>query len=187
MTYHPEFLLALSLSLKIEGVYSNLQRDKGGETYLGISRVYWPMWSGWAKVDVWLAGGDKPDVAEELKEFYYKNFWCRFQGDKVADISPLVAHEIFDTSVNLDVVDGVRCFQTALNMQNRNEHFFLDLVVDGKLGPKSIGIFQKYMASRPGGKELNENILLKCMNGEQYIMYKAFPDHEYFRGVFSRC
>lgn len=38
-----------------EGGYANVLGDKGGETYMGISRVYWPSWPGWPVIDDWRA------------------------------------------------------------------------------------------------------------------------------------
>jgi lysozyme family protein len=158
---------------------TNSPIDPGGQTYSGISRVYWPDWAGWAFVDA----EERPPV--ELVELFYRtNFWNRVQGDRLAKISPEVAYEIFDTAVNLGVTAAVRFLQTAYNLSRGV--YGEDLQVDGKLGPVTLTAIGRYMPSRPGGKELNEEILLNCMNGEQYIFYKANPKHKYFRGWFTR-
>ena len=125
-------------------------------------------------------------MTDQVEDFYFINFWCRFQGDAVAIASPAAAMELFDTAVNLDVPDAVRFFQTALNMQNQGVKLYPDLQVDGLMGQKSINCLSRYLASQPSKWELNETILLNCMNGEQYMAYKANPQHEYFRGWFCR-
>lgn len=187
MNYSKHFLESLANTLYIEGGYSFDPKDFGGETFKGISRVYWPNWAGWKKIDQWKGdGGDLPDMAGELKEFYHTNFWCRFQGDKIAQVCPDVAEELFDTAVNVGVGDAVKFFQTALNIQNYEQKFFKDILVDGKFGRITLGVFTTYMNSRPGSYDTNKDILLRCMNGEQYIHYKAFSQHEYFRGIFLR-
>lgn len=182
-----KFKESLAITLQHEGVYSADKLDPGGQTFMGISRVYWPYWSGWIKIDEWLlAGRPDMDLTTDIEQFYYINFWARFQGDAIAELSPAVASELLDTSVNLGVVSAVRFFQTALNMQNRNGSVYPDLVADGKLGQKTIAALEEYLSYQPGNKGLNEKILLNCMNGEQYICYKNNPRHEYFRGWFAR-
>jgi lysozyme family protein len=182
------FLAALAATLKHEGVYNADRLDPGGETFMGISRRYWPTWAGWRKIDEWLLA-DRPemDLTTDVREFYYTQFWCRFQGDKVAAISPPVACELFDTAVNLGLSDAVRFFQTAMNMQNRYQQLYPDLRVDGQLGQKTINTLERYLGNGgPTKRAENENILLNCMNGEQYVAYKSNPQHEYFRGWFGR-
>jgi len=39
--------------IKYEGYYANIPTDKGGETYMGVSRVYNPTWAGWKIVDAY--------------------------------------------------------------------------------------------------------------------------------------
>jgi len=128
----------------------------------------------------------EPRLLALVKGFYWTNFWNRMQGDKVAALSPEVAYELFDTSVNLDVPDAVRFLQTALNMQNQFGNIYPELLTDGLLGPKTLGVLERYLATQPGDPAWNEKILLNCMNGEQYICYKENPKHPYFRGWFLR-
>lgn len=187
MKYSNQYLNALSKTKGHEGIYSADKLDPGGQTFCGISRLYWPYWKCWPVIDRWLKdGGNPPDLTEEIRNFYYMNYWCRFQGDIISEISELVAEELFDTSVNLDVPDAVRFLQTALNMQNRYQESYPDIVVDGRLGPKTIETLRRYLSQQPGSREDNETILLNCMNGEQYIHYKSNPRHEHFRGWFMR-
>ena len=170
---------------------SNVKGDPGEETYAGISRAYWPTWPGWLIINKYKKGGKIPAEQEAMllplvKKFYRINFWDRFQGDVVAEISKKIAFEIFEASVNLDVPDAVKFLQTALNMQNNYGSTYPDLIVDGKFGKNTINTLKRYLDSRPGSFELNEEILLNCMNGEQYIHYKNNPKHEGFRGWFRR-
>lgn len=186
MNHSKAFLTALKHTLGVEGIYSLLASDPGRETFMGISRRYWPHWPGWKAIDAWDKVSPAPDLFNSIAEFYHGNFWCRFQGDKVAALSEPIAMEVFDTSVNLDVPDGVGCLQRALNMQNDFGRRFPDLVDDGRLGPETLKWLKWYLQSRLGSFSDNEEILLACMNGEQYIIYKNNPKHEAFRGVFRR-
>jgi len=178
------FQVALERTLKIEGGHSFDPKDYGGETYMGISRTYWPNWEGWYFVD---KAQDKTKLIRIAVEALYRtHFWERMQGDKLSIVSPEVAYEVFDTAVNLDVPDAVRFLQTALNMQRLATKAFSEMVVDGRLGPKTIIALSLYLSTEPGDPDSNEKILLNCMNGEQYISYKGNPRHPYFRGWFLR-
>ncbi len=185
------FQEAFDRTMRHEGEYSDDRKDMGGETFRGISRVYWPGWSGWHVVDRYKRDPDltcfrKSGIADMVQSFYKVNFWYRIQGDQLAAISPEVAYEVFDTAVNLDVPDAVKFLQTALNMQRMATRAFPELAVDGKLGPKTIIALKLYLDTEPGTPDNNEKILLNCMNGEQYICYKNNPQHVYFRGWFLR-
>jgi len=176
------FETALDITLQHEGLGLSEHRcDPGGKTYCGISRVYWPDWDGWRLID---KGIDSPFLAEAVKEFYRKNFWIRIKGDELAAIAPEIAYEVFDSAVNMDVADAVRFLQAGFNT-GRGE-YGSDLLVDGKLGPKTLETINRYINSRPGSPKLSTEILLNCMNGEQYIFYKNNPRHKYFRGWFTR-
>jgi len=61
-----------------------------------------------------------------------------------------------------------------------------ELEVDGLLGPKTIETIRNYLARQPGSRKNNEEILLNCMNGEQYLWYKKNPRRKHFRGWFRR-
>lgn len=162
-----------------KGKLTNDKFDPGGMTFSGISRVYWPEWEGWKALDC----GDMESAAKLVNYFYRVNFWNRIQGDKLADISPAIAYEVFDTAVNVGVSTAVRFLQTGHNIAGGLR---LKLITDGQLGPKTIETLKKYMASQPGTRALNEEILLNCCNGEQYIFYKSNPNHKRYRGWFRR-
>lgn len=181
-----DFDIAFEKAMGHEGLdlLSDDNQDPGGQTYSGISRVYWPDWVGWNLVDKWIETGEKaPVLPDMVKAFYRINFWNRIQGDKLAEIAPAVAYEVFDTAVNMDVSKAIRFLQTGHNVASGGAY---ELVVDGKLGPVTLATIKVYLASRPGSFGLNQEILLNCMNGEQYIHYKNNPQHKRYRGWFRR-
>lgn len=165
----------------------------GGETFMGISRVYWPDWEGWEIIDKVTMDGGKLSVQTDLpflvRKFYRQTFWNTFRGDDVAEINKAVAIELFDTAVNLGVHRAVAYLQDALNLLNRNERCYPDMVVDGILGPKTLGNLRIYMTQNPKS-EIKETILLNVMNtlqGSEYIrLMRANPLKERFRGWFNR-
>lgn len=171
--------------------WSNRSDDPGGETYWGISRVWWPSAAVWTHVDDWSAGRISPAIRDSLCEplvrgFYRVQFWDRFLGDQVAAESPAVAAELLEAGVNLGVHRAVSFLQEALNLQNRRGSTYPDLAVDGRLGQRTLTTLRRYLQTQPGSRADNETILLNCMNGEQYIAYKNNPLAELNRGWFRR-
>lgn len=179
---------AFNKTMKIEGKgeLSEDRLDPGGQTYSGISRVYWPEWEGWSIIDSWISPKAFPIQILDpmIRKFYRINFWNRVQGDKVAEISPWIAYELFDSAVNVGVHKAVEWLQIGFNVARGQ--YGEDLLIDGLLGPKTIKAIENYLHSMPGSYDLNEEILINCMNGEQYIFYKNNPKHKYFRGWFRR-
>lgn len=100
------YTLAFAKTMKHEAGYADVIGDKGGETYRGISRVFWPTWEGWKLVDDWKGGvigsaALSASLDPLVMRFYRVNFWDRFQGDAVAALSVDIACELFDTGVNM--------------------------------------------------------------------------------------
>ena len=104
--YNADFNQAQELVRKAEGGYSNDPRDKGGETYKGISRVFNPNWSGWVIIDAYKkthtlkTNAYIPDKKlDELTESYYKSeYWNKIKGDEINN--QRLANMIYDMSVN---------------------------------------------------------------------------------------
>ncbi len=181
-----DFDIAFERTMGIEGLglLSDDKQDRGGQTYSGISRVYWPDWPGWKWVDEWIKSGAVHYVLPEMvRDFYRVNFWNRVQGDKLAELSPGIVCEVFDSAVNVGVSQAVRFLQEGHNVASGGTYM---LEVDGVIGNVTIATLRVYLATQPGSRGLNEEILLNCMNGEQYIFYKNNPQHKRYRGWFRR-
>jgi len=169
--------------LTIEGDYVHHPADRGGQTYRGIARAFWPQWEGWSLVEQWLSGGDREEELNQLVlKFYHEHFWQRIRGDALAAVSPRIAEEVLEAAINCGVSSAVRFLQTALQMNM--DSILYPTVVDGVMGPKTLHTFTRYMSYEP--IVMNEQILLNCLNGEQYCFYKANPKHKVFRGWFLR-
>ena len=153
----------------IEGGYVNNPNDKGGETKYGISKRSYP------NVDI------KNLTLDGAKEIYYKDFWNTKRLElSLIDDEP-IALELFDTSVNMGIVVSAKFLQEALNLMNRNQADWNDLLVDGFCGVET---FKAY-------KKARKDILLKVLNGLQFCKYKAIceknPNQEvFFNGWMKR-
>src|SRR5450631_1142173 len=119
--------------------YAKTCRNEGGytldphETWMGIDRVEVPGWHGWALVDSLKHQGDfprclanNPDLLQSVKEFFRANYWQPVRGDDIGD--QWVADKLYDAGVNMGTGTAIRLMQEAL-----------DLVVDGIIGPKTVG------------------------------------------------
>ncbi len=185
---------AFQITLGHEGGYAFDPDDAGGETYRGVARRYHPGWAGWAvidrlkpraanrsQLDKLLA--EDAELQPQIRGFYKHLYWARFQGDAISSQS--IAEELFDTGVNMGVHRAVGFLQEGLNLLNRNQQSYPDILEDGKSGSGTLGALEKYLAKDPA------EYLLKVMNvlqGMHYIEYmrKSPAQEKYARGWLKR-
>ena len=99
-----------------EGGYAHLVGDRGGETYMGIARNFFPMWKGWAIIDKHkpLHNNDfiKDDTLHSLvMKFYVDNFWNPIKGDTIGDQD--LANQVFDMAVNAGVGTALKLLKES--------------------------------------------------------------------------
>jgi lysozyme family protein len=140
-----KFIDAFNRTMTSEGIYSDHPDDPGGETYMGISRVYHPNWPGWSIID---RGNKTPAgpsfdnlvnverLQEHVQEFYRKAFWKPLRGDDLPDQD--VANKLFNMAVNIGIRNAAKYLQTALNTLNRGGELWEDTAVDGYPGPHTV-------------------------------------------------
>jgi len=187
-----DFVAALALVLEHEGGYADDPDDRGGETYRGIARRFHPDWSGWPRVDALKRGTNFPRslvgdrrLEEAVAALYRDLYWDPFQGDALPDQS--LAQELFDTAVNLGVRRAVRFLQDSLNLLNRNQRNYADLVVDGWFGDKSIDAVRAVVAADGDARFVVR--LINAMQAAHYIdVMRNDPTQEkYARGWLTRA
>jgi len=181
---------AYEITLKHEGGYVNDPDDVGGETYKGISRKYHPSWPGWKIVDSAKSTPSFPDCIKYnselnsmIMEFYRASYWDRFWGDQI--ISQAIAIELFDTAVNMGVTRAVKFLQSGLNLLNRNQLNYPDIVEDGKFGRATMNALNSYSYMDDVSHLLK---VLNILQGMHYIEYakKSATQERYMRGWLSR-
>lgn len=143
---------ALAYTIQYEGGYANDPNDYGGETFVGISRVYWPDWEGWAVIDSKKGDPNFPDVLytdpaviQSVKNFYKTNFWDILKGDQIDAMDEEIAAEAFDAGVNMGTGRAARFLQEALNIFNRNGSSYGEISVDGAIGPGTLGALETFL------------------------------------------
>jgi len=185
-----DFDEAFNKTMKNEGGYSNDAADAGGETYKGVSRVYFPQWPGWKIIDSAKSSSDFPknlnsdeDLQQMIRAFYKKNFWDNIRLDEIN--SQKIGEELFDTGVNMGTSRAGKFLQRALSYLNKNEELYDDLDDDGKVGEKTLDALDIILER---GEEALLYKILNVLQANHYLEYMSkSPTQERFaRGWFSR-
>jgi len=177
-----DFNYAYENTMTAEGGYSNVAADRGGETYMGISRKNFPDWGGWAIIDNYKGNvhqksfsdmlSDNVQLQKMVRAFYKENFW-HAQFDR---LDQDVANEIFDTGVNQGLGTAIKYFQYSLNALNRNQKDYPNLSVDGGIGPLTLSNYDSLIATaKYPARSYNKVVkaLLKLMN---YFQMRRYMD-----------
>lgn len=172
-----DFKIAYQKTSVVEGGYANNPHDSGGETWKGISRNNETNWIGWDIVDHYKKLPGFPanlkastELENAVQSVYKTNYWDALNLDLIND--QRMANELYDTGVNMGTGRAGIFFQTVLNVSSKTQ-----LTLDGKVGPKTIALFNslspsdKYMVWK----------LFNCLQGEKYIsICEANPSQEIF-------
>lgn len=182
-----KYQLAIPGLRALEGGYVNDSRDRGGETFAGITRKFYPEWEGWKTIDAYKKNvqnyASAMLLSSELKvlvnDFYRVEFWDDLRLGEIK--SQKVAEEILDASVNFGKRPATVIAQRGVNLLNKNGALWTDIKPDGVMGDKTI--FRLNSAS--------ESALMKTLNGLQFIRYvmivEADPEQEvWFNGWLNR-
>lgn len=113
------FIIAYKKTGGFEGGWNHVKGDRGGETYKGIARNYWPKWEGWKIVDKKkpLKHGAiiKDEALEQhVQKFYKKQFWDVVGGDQIEDQN--IANTLYDFGVNAGHGRSIENIQKVLGM-----------------------------------------------------------------------
>lgn len=156
-----------------EGGYSNHPADRGGATRWGITEA------------VARAHGYDGDMRafprDEAAEVYRRLYWLRPGFDRIAEHTPAIAAELFDTGVNMGPPVATGFLQRALNALNRGASDYPDIAVDRRIGPLTLAALEGFIARRGAG---GETVLLKAieaLQGERYLrLAEQRPANEAF-------
>ena len=156
-----------------EGGYSNHPADRGGPTRWGITEAV-------ARAHGF-AGDMRALPREEAAAIYRRIYWLRPGFDRVAEIAPRIAAELFDTGVNMGPEVAAGFLQRALNALNRGASDYPDIAVDRRIGETTLAALRGFIARRGGS---GEEVLLKAieaLQGERYLrLAEQRPANEAF-------
>lgn len=141
-----EFEPCFEKVIKLEGGYTlhTVKGDKGGTTYAGIARNFWPAWGGWKKID---SNQFDSELKHMVKSFYKENFWDVFRGDDI--LFQNVAFVIYDFAVNAGISLSIKIVQKIVGAS-----------VDGVFGPETFGKLNLYVENEVKEREFVANFSL---------------------------
>lgn len=171
--YKVSFFQSFAITLDVEGKYSDNPKDRGGPTKYGITEKV-------ARAHGYK--GDMKDLPLDTARHIAKSqYWDTLKLDDVCDLSPSIAHELFDTGYNMGIGVAGSFLQRSLNALNRQASDYGDIAVDGIVGPISVSALRTFLKRR--GKP-GEDVVLKALNalqGSRYIdISESRPDNETF-------
>ena len=157
-----------------EGGYAHHPADPGGPTCFGITEAV-------ARAHGY--GGAMRDLPRgEAAAIYRRLYWQRPRFDAIAERSPRIAAELFDTGVNMGPAVAANFLQRALTALNRNGKDFADLIPDGRVGQRTLAALDGFLDAR--GKAGGETVLLRALEalqGERYLrLAEKRPANEAF-------
>lgn len=128
-------------------ILTNNKHDRGGETFAGISRKYWPNWEGWHLVDESMllqqgtklteGNGEYRGLLYLVVNFYREKFWDKIRGEEFED-QKLAAY-VFDFAVNSGVKEASFNLQMVVNYALGAVNRRGDTIeADGFIGGKTI-------------------------------------------------
>lgn len=156
-----------------EGGFSDHPADRGGATRWGVTEA------------VARAHGYRGDMhsfpRDEAVSIYKRIYWLRPGFDRVGNIAPQIAEELFDTGVNMGPAVAVSFLQRALNALNRGASDYPDIVPGPRIDAATLTALTIFLKRRsPNG----ESVLMKAieaLQGERYLnLAERRPANEAF-------
>lgn len=113
------FEIAYKKTGGFEGGWNIVTGDRGGETYKGIARNFFPSWAGWKIVDEKkpLRNGaiiNNQMLDNLVKKFYKTEFWDVLSADNIEDQS--IANTLYDFGVNAGSGRSIKNLQQTLSI-----------------------------------------------------------------------
>jgi lysozyme family protein len=159
-----------------EGGFVDNPKDRGGPTCWGITE---------ATARRHGYGGTMRNLPRELAVKIYLHDYVTAPGFmQIAAINLAIAEELVDSGVNCGPSRPGPWLQRTLNVLNREQKQFPDLVVDGVLGPATHAALWRVLRQR--GKD-GETVIVKtlnCLQGAYYmeITERRAANEEFFFG-----
>lgn len=121
------FDIAIEPLLKNEGVFANDKYDKGGKTRYGVTEMNMRLDGYWGKPEEF--------PLDWAIKIFKKKYWDKLSLSLFGDQG--LANDIFDAGINMGTGTVGKFVQQAVNVLNRNQRSWLDLFLDGLVGPKT--------------------------------------------------
>lgn len=153
--------LALAAVGLNEGAFSNDPKDPGGATNHGVTET--------VARQAGYTGDMRALTQAQANTILWQNYAVGPGISPVVQRSVAAGLETFDSSVNLGPARPSAWLQTALNSLNNGGTLYPDLVVDGKLGPKTYAALDALIKWRGNAEACR--VLVKLMDAQQGAEY----------------
>ncbi|WP_417621950.1 glycoside hydrolase family 108 protein [Parasphingorhabdus sp.] len=160
MPNSPDINTLIDAAIILEGDFSDHPADRGGPTRWGVTEAV-------ARAHGY-AGDMRHFPRKKATEIYKRKYWERPGFDRIAQLAPHIAAELFDTGINMGTGTASRFLQRALNALNRNGRDYMDIAVDGQIGSKTLASVEAFVRRR-GAR--GEAVLLKAIEALQGARY----------------
>jgi len=144
-----------------EGGFVDDPADSGGATKYGITERV-------ARRNGY-AGDMRHFPRDKAFEIYVAQYWDAVRADDIEAASPEIAAEVVDTAVNMGVARAGEFLQRSLNVLNRGGTDYVDLIIDGSIGPATIDALRTFLNTREAEGEIVLFRALNCLQGAKYI------------------
>lgn len=162
--YSAAFANAWAKTGRAEGGYVNDPEDSGGETNHGITEE--------VAREQGYDGPMREMTPQRAERIAKREYWDVMLLDEVASVSITIANEMFDTGFNTGPARAVSMLQRSLNALNREEKDYDDMLVDGKLGPRTLWALTRFVSCRVYGVK----VMLRALNGLQLEFYMSLTE-----------
>jgi lysozyme family protein len=127
-----DFKKAYLENIKAEGGFKlhKVPGDTAGLTFAGITRKWYPDWSGWEIIDYCPNGNYPQKLFDAVEMFYKETFWDKIKGDSI--LSNNCAETIYDFSINAGIATSIKLTQITLGLQP-----------DGIFGKVTLGVLNQ--------------------------------------------
>lgn len=138
--------------IKREGGYANNPADRGGETMYGITKA--------VALDNGYTGAMSNLPYIIAFNIYERKYWKALKLEQINKISSPIALQLFDFGVNSGVHSAAQSLQKILNVLNKKQAHYHDLLTDGILGSKTLIALNKFAKTRgPQGLHVLSEVL----------------------------
>lgn len=156
-----------------EGGYSNHPADRGGATRWGITEA------------VARAHGYRGEMQrfprDEAVRLYKRIYWDRPGFERIGEIAPRIAAELFDTGVNMGPGVAVSFLHRALNALNRGASDYADIVPGVRIDDATVDALSIFLKKRVPHGEAVLMKALEALQGERYLdLAERRPANEAF-------
>lgn len=156
-----------------EGSYVDHPDDRGGPTRWGITQAV-------ARRHGY-QGEMRRLPQSDAAAIYRKIYWVAPGFDRISEIAPNLASELFDIGVNMGTGVATGFLQRALNALNRNNRDYADIIVDRTIGSATLRALDAFLAVRGDSAELVLVKAIDALQGAHYLrLAEVRPSQEAF-------